>query len=166
VVIQPCGREIEERDGARYFHQMQRVDDPDAASRHPVLDCLRVYQAGVHAGGRRHEPGTQVGGRGGRIPFVPRQFVGGGERGNNPPQPHHEFGVPGEVAGVRHPVALDVGAAGILRVRPPVVAFGEEIVLARGAARRGRRRNRQRPLRQKAVCRSEHPRTLEGREIQ
>jgi hypothetical protein len=39
-----------------------------------------------------------------------------------------------EVAGVRHAVALDVGAVRVLRVGPPVIAFREKIVHATGTS--------------------------------
>jgi hypothetical protein len=39
-----------------------------------------------------------------------------------------------EVVGIGHPVTLDVGSARMIWVRPPVVALGEVVVLAAGAA--------------------------------
>ena len=41
-----------------------------------------------------------------------------------------------EVAGIRHPVALDIRTVGVIGVRPPIVTFGEEIVQSARAARR------------------------------
>ncbi len=43
-----------------------------------------------------------------------------------------------KLSGFAHAVALDIRAIGILRIGPPVIAFGEIIVLAAGAARRTR----------------------------
>ena len=52
-----------------------------------------------------------------------------------PAHADHRVAVGDEVVRVRHPVLLDVRPVGVRRVRPPVVALGEEIVLPAGAVR-------------------------------
>ena len=46
-----------------------------------------------------------------------------------------------EIIGIRHAVALDVGSLRMYRVRPPVIALGEEVVITASAARTARGRN-------------------------
>jgi hypothetical protein len=62
------------------------------------------------------------------------QLPCGGEGRDEQAEPDHRFTVCVEVGGVGDAVAADVGAGGVLRVGPPVVALGVEVVKAAGAA--------------------------------
>src|SRR5262249_62092997 len=82
-----------------------------------------------------------------RMPWVtpfPGQLPGCDQRRNLHAQSHQVTAVIGEVIRVGHPVALNVWPVGILRVRPPVIALGKEIVRAAATARTARSRDRDR----------------------
>ena len=69
-------------------------------------------------------------------------------------------------AGVRHPVALEVRPVRVLRIGPPVVAFGEEVVRAARAARRLRGGHRHGGFAEEGVGEREDTRPLEGGEVE
>ena len=123
--------QVELPGGARHFHQVQRVDDPDAPPGEAPLDGLRVLQVRVHARGLVHKPGAQV--RGGMLGVLAifGDLVRRGQRGHRQAEADHGAPVLHEVIRIGHAVALYVGPLRIRRVGPPVIAFAEEIVLAR-----------------------------------
>ena len=82
------------------------------------------------------------------------------QRRNDEAQPHHRLAMIVEVGGIGEAVAPDVGAVGIFLVGPPVVAFGEVVVLATLAARAVRGRYRDGLLREISVRRSEDARAV------
>ena len=71
-----------------------------------------------------------------------------------------------EVVRIAHAVALDVRAVRILRIGPPVVAFGEEIVLAAGAPRTAGSGHRDRRFVEVLVGGLQHAGPLDGGEVE
>ena len=122
---------------ARHFDEMQRIDDADAAASESTLNRLRIKQVRIHPRGLVDEPGTQM------LRCVVGVFLllgdhpSGGQRGHMQGQPDHRLPVRDEIGGIRHTVALDVGRFRILLIRPPVVAFAEEVMLAASTPRAG-----------------------------
>ena len=142
---------------------MDGVDDAGAAAGEPALDGLRVAQRRRHLGGARDEPGARVprGRRGYLRSFV--SVYADSQRRHLHRQPHQRAAVVVEVAGIAHPVFLDVGPARILRVGPPVVPFGEVVVRPARAARRGVAVTVIGGFLQVAIRRGEHARALARR---
>src|SRR5882672_2622912 len=126
---------------------MDRVDDAGAASGEAAVDCLRVLQVWIQTCALINEPGPQMPGGVLRITLVMGQQPRGGERRHCYAQPHQGASMIVEVIRVRQTVALNVGTAGIRRIRPPVVSFGKVIVRPAGAAWAVRGGDRQRLLR-------------------
>lgn len=89
--------------------------------------------------GRIYKPRAQM--RDGMVGVL--AFLGdqprGGECGHLNAESNEQVAMRDKVGGVRFSIAADVRAGGVLRIRPPVVAFGIEIVQPSGAARRRRR---------------------------
>ena len=129
---------MQDLDRARDLDEVDRVDDPGAAPGRHAVDRLRVRQVRVHPRGRIDEPRAQMTPRVRRIARVAGQLPGGGQRRHLDAQAHQGAPVFDEVVGIGFAVAPDVRTARVLRVRPPVVAFGEEVVQAAGAARGAR----------------------------
>ncbi len=130
-----------------------------------AVDGLRVAQVRGHARLLVDEPGPQVA-RG--VPGVARvagEHPGRSQRRHDAAQAHEGLPVADEVVRVRLAVSSHVGAAGVRRVGPPVVALGEEVVAAPRRPRRGRRRHRDRRLLQVDVGRREHPFAIEGAHV-
>lgn len=145
---------------------MNRIDDPGPAPRRAAVDRLRIFEVRIHARGLGEEPGAKVPRGMRRVARLARDLPGGGQRRDLDAEAHQEAPVVSEVAGVRHPVALDVRAVGVLRVGPPVVALGKEIVDAAGAARAVRRRHGDRLFGKVLLGRLQHPLAIEGRHIE
>jgi hypothetical protein len=159
-------RRAEHLQRPRHFHEVDGIDDPDPAAGHAAVDGLRVAEVRVHARLRRHEPGAQVADR--VVGILPRsgQAPGGGQRGDLHAQPHQRAPVLHEVVRVRHAVALHVGTARVLGLRPEVVGLGEEIVGAARAARGARRDDGHRLLAEIAVRRLEDAGAIERAHVE
>ena len=121
---------------AGYFDQMHRVDHADAASGVHADDRLRIAQIGGHRGRRIDEPGVQE-------PFGMASITGiaghapcGGQCRYGQAQRDHGVAMRVELFRVRQAVASHIGAARMLRIRPPIIGFRLIIV---GAARTARR---------------------------
>src|SRR6266496_3678880 len=71
-----------------------------------------------------------------------------------------------EIVGVRHAIALNVWPVGILRIRPPIVAFGKKVMHAPGAPRAVRRRDGDWLLGEVLFCRFQDPTAIESGEIE
>ena len=121
-------RRLENGRGPRDLHEVQRVDDPRSTSGDAAVYCLRVLQIRVHARGVGHEPGAQMGGRRGGEPLLVGHDPRGGERRHVHAEPDQRQTMRDEVVRVGHSVALNVGTARMVGIRPPVVAFGKVIV--------------------------------------
>src|SRR5438270_5198618 len=66
--------------------------------------------------------------------FLAGELPAGGERGNDEAEPNHGLAVRVEVCGIGEAVATYVGAAGIVRIGPPVVSLGVEVMQSAGTA--------------------------------
>jgi hypothetical protein len=113
---------------------MNRVDDANAPARDTTVDGLSVLQVRIHSCRRFQEPGSQVLGRVLRVPRILRDRPSRRQRRHLHAEPNQCMTMRDEVIRIGHPVALNVGLVRRLRVRPPIVAFGEVVVLASGAA--------------------------------
>ena len=110
---------------------MQRVDDADAAARETARDGLGVEQAGIHLRGFVEEEDLQQ--RHGFLGVFLLAVEGVGGRQGRDSVSHVAQGqaMGGEVLRVGLAVTLNVGqAVRLVRVGPPVVAVGVEIVRA------------------------------------
>ena len=159
-------RQVELPRGARDFHQVERIDDAGSPPRETPLDGLRVFEVGIHAGFPVDEPCAQVPGGMVRVPALARELVSGRQRGHDEAQPDHGAAVLDKIIRIAHAVALDVRAAGVLWIGPPVVAFGEEIVPAAGAARGYRGGNGHRLFGEAAVRAFQHAGAFDEGEVE
>ncbi len=132
-----CAGGLEDGDGARDFDEMECVDDADAAAFVEAEDGLRVLEVGVHARGGIDEPGAEMLCGVGGVLALAGELPCCGQRGDLNAEADEGFAMGVEVGGIGEAVALDVRAAGVGGVGPPVVALGEIIVRAAGAARAG-----------------------------
>src|SRR4051812_2397074 len=66
--------------------------------------------------------------------FFTGELPAGGERRNDETEPNHGLAVRVEVCGIGEAVATYVGAAGIVRIGPPVVSLGVEVMQSAGTA--------------------------------
>src|SRR6185312_6057102 len=89
----------------------------------------------------------------------------GSQRWNLQAKTHHRLAVCGKVVGIRFAIAPDIRSAGILRVWPPVVAFGVEIMRSTGASRRVGCSYSDWLLIEVRVCRAHYPFAIDGRDI-
>jgi hypothetical protein len=117
---------------------MNRVDDTCASSGEAAVNRLRVFEIRIHARRIVDEPGSEVQRGAVGIALVVRDLPRRAERGHFDTQTHQGLAMLDEIIGIGHPIALDVGAAGIFRVGPPVVAFREKVVQPARATRRMR----------------------------
>src|SRR5687767_12988458 len=99
------------------------------------------------------------------VPVLMRQFPSGGERGYVDTQAHQVASMIDKVLRIRHSIALNVRTSWILRIRPPVVSFGKEIVPASGAARRMRSGNGNWLFFQILVCCLKNSVSIEGIDV-
>src|SRR5580704_11126506 len=116
---------------------MQRVDDAYAAAFVEAEDGLCVLEIGVHAGGGIDEPGAEMLCGVGGVFALTGELPCCGQRGNLNAEADEGFAMGVEVGRIGEAIALDVRAAGVGGVGPPVVAFGEVVVRTTGAARAG-----------------------------
>src|SRR6266478_768950 len=113
---------------------MNRVDDPDPASGKAPMDCLRVLQVRIHPCRWIQKPGSQMTCGMFRITLVTGYLPCRYECRHLHTQAHQRAAMFIEVVGVRHAIALNIRAVGILRIGPPVITLGEKVVRAAGAA--------------------------------
>src|SRR5579859_7749156 len=117
---------------------MDGVNNSRPAPCRVTLDGLGVLKVGIYARIIIQKPGAQMIRRVRGIACVPGDLPRGCEGRKLNAQAHQGVAVRNEIIRIGHAIAMDVWGAGILRVRPPVIAFGKEVVLSSGAAR-GRR---------------------------
>ena len=129
-----CFGAVQGANPQRHFGQMHGVDQASGAARAHALDRLRILEVGVHPGRGIDQPDAQLAhGRLGET-LVVRQIVSGGERADVAGKSKQQPAVREKIRGIRFTIAADVGAVGVRRVRPPIVALGGEIMRATGAA--------------------------------
>src|SRR5262249_27092357 len=129
-------------DCATDFDQMDCVDNTCAAAGCDAMDRLGVLKVGVHARSLVDEPGPQVL-RGVRcITRISSQLPCSREGWDLYAHPHEVAAMLDEVVRVRHAVALDIGSAWVVWIRPPIVSFRKEVVWSAGATRRSRSSDR------------------------
>src|SRR4030095_14442905 len=117
---------------------MNRIDDSDPAPGYSSVNRLRILQVRGHSGALIYEPRAKMGGRVPGIASLLCELPCRNQRRNLYAEAHQVAAMVVEVVWIRHPVALNVWAARILRVRPPVVALREVIVRSTRASRAGR----------------------------
>jgi len=88
---------------------------------------------GIHPCRRIHEPGAKVAGGVLGIPPVSRDQPGRCQRRHLQAESNQGMAMCNEVVGIGHPVALDVGPVGMIRIGPPIVSLREVIVFATSA---------------------------------
>ncbi len=71
-----------------------------------------------------------------RIPPVTRDPPSRCQRRHLQTKSNQGVAMRNKVVRVGHPVALDIGPVGVIRIGPPVVTFGEVVVLSASAALR------------------------------
>ncbi len=156
---------VEDFDRACDLDEVQGVDHALRAPGSDAVDGLGVTEVRGHARLGIHEPRAQVAAGVHGVAPITGETPGRGQRRHLHAQPHQGAAVLDEVVGVRHPVPLDIGPVGVLGIGPPVVALGEELVGAAGAARRLRGGDRAWILVEKARRRRQNAWPLEGRHV-
>ena len=141
TVFRQDARFIEADQGLGDLDQMDRVNDADPPARRDAGDRLRIEQVGIHFGLGIDEPGPDVRDDGLRILLVPRQEEGGSQIADDLAEAYHRVAMCYEIIRIGLPVPADVRAGRILRIGPPIIPFGEEIMQRSGAAGRGRGRH-------------------------
>ena len=101
-----------------------------------------------------------------RVSLVTRDHPGRGQRRHLQAEPDQRVAMRDEVIGIRHPVALDVGAVRVSRIGPPVVALGEVVVPPSRAARARRSRDRLRRLAKVPIGRAQDALALQRMKIE
>ncbi len=94
--------------------------------------------------------------------LLPGQQPRGGERGNDQAESHHGLAMRVEVGRIGEAIATDVGAAWVLWIGPPVIAFGVEVVWAAGASIALSGRHRDGLCREVFVCGGEDTSAVGG----
>src|SRR6266581_553198 len=112
---------------------MNRVYDTDPSSSDAAVDSLSVLQVGIHPCRRIYEPGAKVAGGVLGIPPVSRDQPGRCQRRHLQTESNQGMAMCNEVVGIGHPVALDIGPAGMIRIGPPIISLREVIVFATSA---------------------------------
>ena len=125
-----------------------------------IEDRLRVLEVRVHLRCRIDEPCAQMLAGMVGVLFLAGQLPRRCERWNDEAEPHHRFAVVVEVGGIGEAVASDVGAVGILLIRPPVIALGEVVVRAALAPFAVRGGDGDRLLGEVSVCGGKNPRAV------
>ncbi len=81
-------------------------------------------------------------------------------------QAHQGLTMGVEILGIAHPVALNVWTVGVLGIGPPIVAFGEIIVLASSASRALSCGDGDGRLTEIFISRFENPRPVDGIDVE
>src|SRR5436190_19013020 len=102
---------------------MNRIDDPSTSPGSNAVNGLRVLQVGIHTRPLIKKPGAQMLCCFGRIAPVVRYLPGSNKCGHLYAEAHESAAMRDKVVGVRHAIALNVWAAGILRIQPPVITL-------------------------------------------
>src|SRR4051812_12140192 len=100
-----------------------------------------------------------------RVFLLARDLPRGNERRDLNTEADQRQSVLIKVVGIRKAVALNVWAVRIIRIWPPVIAFGKIIVLATATARTRGRRDCHRVFVQVSVRGVEDAATIDGRDV-
>ena len=112
---------------------MNRINHPRASSGGLSFDGLAVEQIRIHLRRLIQEPRLQVLDRVLHVLLLARENVSRPHRPDDLAQSHHGVPMRDEIVRIRHAILLNVGAVRVFRVRPPIVSFGEEIMLPSSA---------------------------------
>ena len=131
----------EPHQGLRDLDQVEGVDDADSPAGVPPLDGLGIEQVRVHFRLFVDEPGADLLLDRGGVSLLAREQEGRCQGADGAAEIDHRLPVLGEIVGIALAVPSDVRPVRILRIRPPVVPFGVEVVEAAGAALRDESRH-------------------------
>src|SRR5207247_9875304 len=153
-------------ESARDFDKINRLDDADAPSSRDAMDRLRELQVWIHARRFVDKPCAQMKRGLLRITLILRDQVCGCKRRNLNTQAHQRATMLDEVVRVRHAVALNVRATGILWIGPPVIALREKVMQSARAARTVRGSDCDGCFSQILICRFQDARAIKGRDVE
>src|SRR5437660_1549324 len=145
---------------------MNCVDDSDATSGRDSVDGLGELQVWIHARRFVDKPRAQVERGVLRITLILRDQVCGCKRRNLNTQAHQRATMLDEVVRVRHAVALNVRATGILWIGPPVIALREKVMQSARAARTVQGGDCDGCFSQILICRFQDACAIKGRDVE
>ncbi len=117
------GRAFEQSGSAGDLDEVESVNDADTTAGAAAVNGLGIFQVRIHARGFVEKPGLEMLRGEGGVGLLLCEEPRGGKRGHLHAEADERKAVVVEIIGIRMAVALNVRAAGVCRVRPPVVAF-------------------------------------------
>src|SRR5882724_5977570 len=107
---------------------MNRVDNAGSSTGEPTVNSLRILQVGIHSRGGVNKPRTKMSCCQLCVTRILSELPCCDKRRNLHTEAHQVASMISKVIGIRHAIALDIRRNRVLRIGPPVVTFGKEIV--------------------------------------